>query len=457
MEKNRAYSVLELIGWGKYNFLLFIQCGLAWSTYDYWYESLAFIIEGIIDEWNISTLQAGTIGSFLQIGLFIGSFIWGYIAGKYGRMHAFKSTIIVVTIGSFLLTFSPNYYVISAALTIIGVGMAGEISLAGTVFYEFCPPSKRWYMTLMSLFLSFGSISAALVAFLVSLFNKTGFYNWRIIVGVGAVLEILSMIFRFFMHETPAFLITQNKQSAADNILNIVSLKNTGKTLDKIEYSSSLNPNEFTQEVEEEKTQEHEKIIDIMKKLFKPPLLKTTIFLGFVYMFASYSYSGYMSFMPEFLKEFSTSTSYFIIVIQQSAGIPAVVLGTYLVETRCGRKYTTLIFFILSGLSILVFTFTSSFWFILITSSIGFSFIYLAYASMFTIGPESFPTSVRSAGLGVIHVMSRVGGFLSPIIIGYLLELSSGVTLSLLSLCVTFSAAGAFMICLKETRGTKIG
>lgn len=76
---------------------------------------------------------------------------------------------------------------------------------------------------------------------------------------------------------------------------------------------------------------------------------------------------------------------------------------------------------------------------------------------MFTIGPESFPTSVRSAGLGFIHVMSRIGGMLSPIITGYFLELPSGVFLSLLSLCVTFSAAGAFMICLKETRGLKTG
>lgn len=28
MEKNYAYSVLELIGWGKFNAMVFIQCGL---------------------------------------------------------------------------------------------------------------------------------------------------------------------------------------------------------------------------------------------------------------------------------------------------------------------------------------------------------------------------------------------------------------------------------------------
>jgi hypothetical protein len=68
--------------------------------------------------------------------------------------------------------------------------------------------------------------------------------------------------------------------------------------------------------------------------------------------------------MPEFLGEFSTSTAYLIILIQQSCGIPGVILGTYLVETRCGRKYTTLIFFVMTGLLILVFSFTTSFWFV---------------------------------------------------------------------------------------------
>lgn len=84
------------------------------------------------------------------------------------------------------------------------------------------------------------------------------------------------------MHETPAFLITQNKEVAADDVLNIISLKNTGKLLGKNENSSSLNPNEFTQEVEETPKQV-EKITENVARLFKPPLLKVTIVLSLVF------------------------------------------------------------------------------------------------------------------------------------------------------------------------------
>jgi MFS family permease len=243
---------------------------------------MAFVVDGVIEEWDLSTLQAGVVGSFIQIGLLFGSVFWAWIGGKYGRMYAFKTCIIVVSAASILLTFSPNFYVVSTALTILGFGIAGELSLPSTVFYEFCPPSKRFYITLMTLFQGFGAILVSLIAYLVSLFNYTGIYNWRIIVAVGAVVGIISMIFRFFMHETPAFLITQNKQVAADDVLNIISLKNTGEVLGKNENSSSLNPNEFTQEVEET-PKEIENISENVARLFKPPLLKVTIVLSLVY------------------------------------------------------------------------------------------------------------------------------------------------------------------------------
>jgi MFS family permease len=186
----------------------------------------------------------------------------------------------VVFSSSILLVLSPNFYTVAGALTVLGFGMAGEITLAGTVFYEFCPPSKRYYMTLMSLFLVSGNIIETFIALMVSLFNNTGFYNWRVISAVGVVIEGCAMVSRFFMHETPAFLVSQNKQSAADEILNIICIKNTGKSLDRIENQASLNPNELTQE--DKPIRNKEKTTGKMMRVFKPPLLKTTSFLGLV-------------------------------------------------------------------------------------------------------------------------------------------------------------------------------
>ncbi|OMJ86071.1 hypothetical protein SteCoe_12509 [Stentor coeruleus] len=455
MEKNRAYTILEHIGWGKYNLFAFLHCGFAWGTFSFWFVSTAYVIQGATEEWDFNTFQAGIIGSFIPFGILFGSLSWGYIGDRYGRMYAFKPSAVIVSIGSLLLVFSPNFYLVAIALSLLGFGMAGELTLGGTVFCEFCPPSKRYYMTLLSLFISIGAIAVTLVALLVSLINTSKFYNWRIIVAIGVAIEICVMFFRFFMNETPAFLVSQNRQIEADRILNAISLKNTGKKIDKSDYSSSLNSDEIIIEKVDKKLIKSEE--SKPNKLFTPPLLKTTVVMGLVYMFAGYSYAGILYFMPEFLEEFSTSTGFAIILAQQCCGIPGVLLSAKLIETRLGRRFTILIFYSLSGLMILFLSFNTNFWFVLIISGAGYFFILIGLSAMFTIGPESFPTSIRSKALALMNVTTRIGGISSPIIIGYFLELSNGKFMGLLCLCVIYITAGVFALLLKETKGQQIG
>jgi hypothetical protein len=76
---------------------------------------------------------------------------------------------------------------------------------------------------------------------------------------------------------------------------------------------------------------------------------------------------------------------------------------------------------------------------------------------MFTIGPESFPTSVRSTGVAIINVFSRTGGIISPIVTGYFLELPNGKFYALLSICINYFLSGLCVLALKETRGNRIG
>lgn len=46
----------------------------------------------------------------------------------------------------------------------IGIGISGTIAGDGTVFMEFCPPSKRHYLTTLSVFSPGSACLGALVA-----------------------------------------------------------------------------------------------------------------------------------------------------------------------------------------------------------------------------------------------------------------------------------------------------
>lgn len=169
------------------------------------------------------------IASLYPLGLLIGSILWGVISDKYGRMHAFKNTILVAAISSIGLVFSPHCEIVAICLFFLAIGQAGEISLGGTVFLEFCPPSKRYYLTMMSLFLGLGAVSITLVGYLVVLMNSTNIHDWRYIIGFGSAVEVILLGLRFSMMETPAFCAGAGDYARAEKILNIISLRNTGK------------------------------------------------------------------------------------------------------------------------------------------------------------------------------------------------------------------------------------
>lgn len=277
-------------------------------------------------------------------------------------MYAFKNSITLCTLSSICLLFSPNYQVVALCLFLLGIGMAGEIAVGGTVFFEFCPPSKRFYLTLMSLFLCVGSTSIALIGFGITYLNTTSIKDWRIIIGFGVLFEIIALFFRFFMLETPVYSYSKGDFSKAERILNIISLKNNGKEflftdagmsksgIYELE-DSSINCANTESLLKKSKN-------SALKKFCKGKTIKTSFFLSTVfliqtYFFATFAYTGFIDFMPELLSDFSKSESYGIIAFQMLCGFPGVILGTYLVETRLGRKMTGVIFFIVGGLSCL--------------------------------------------------------------------------------------------------------
>ena len=81
-----------------------------------------------------------------------------------------------------------------------------------------------------------------------------------------------------------------------------------------------------------------------------------------------------------------------------------------------------------------------------------FFFIYAAYAAFFTIMAESFPTETRAIGQGIAGIAGRIGGIISPIITGYLLEYDNGFELCIGLYASCFTVAAAFILLLKETK-----
>lgn len=234
-------------------------------------------MQGAIEEWNISKFEAGILASLYQLGLLLGGYILGYISDKYGRKIAFKSTAIISAIASFVLLFSLHYYMVAICLTILGIGMAGELMLGGTAFYEFCPPSKRYFLTALSVYFCIGSTTTSLFAYIVAIINTSDIKNWRYIVAYGCIIEVVALILRMFMIETPAFLVSKQRFEEASDTLNLISLKNKGIKFNADSKSFQNNDLSINTMEEDSKIEKN-----FLAELFSKSLRKITLILCFV-------------------------------------------------------------------------------------------------------------------------------------------------------------------------------
>lgn len=83
---------------------------------------LSFILVFIIKDFGLTTAEAGNLTLATTIGMWIGSYIFGLLADKYGRTKILSFSIILFAVATFLMYFVDNYiqyclfYVLSLVL-----------------------------------------------------------------------------------------------------------------------------------------------------------------------------------------------------------------------------------------------------------------------------------------------------------------------------------------------------
>lgn len=187
---------------------------------------MTYTLEGIKEEWKISNLYLGVIASSFQVGILLGNITWGYFSDKKGRKTPYRLSSLLAFISSVILAFAVHPFMMILGLFSLGFSMAGEVNLTSTIICEFCPPSKRYVLTLLSLFFSLGAILASVIAFVVELLNESEIFSWRIIVGCLCVLQFGGLIGRMWIDETPVFLFESKKIKEAEETLNNIANHN---------------------------------------------------------------------------------------------------------------------------------------------------------------------------------------------------------------------------------------
>lgn len=210
---------IEQIGWGKYNNINFLVCGLSWNAVMLWGSTVSVTIKEAGNDWNLSSVEEGFLGTSQTLGLFSGAYFWGYIGNLKGRLKSLQIVSMLTWIFGLVYMLSVNYPMLSISIMGVGFCNGGSLVLGGTLYSESLPSSKNWTLVLLSICMVTGGIIAYASTIFVIIAGTHGISLWRWVVGIAVVLQIFYWLSSFTVLESPKFLVRKNCDKKAIQIL----------------------------------------------------------------------------------------------------------------------------------------------------------------------------------------------------------------------------------------------
>ena len=170
---------------------------------------------------SFSSAQSQIVQQIAVFGVFaagflmlpIGSVVFGSIADRIGRKSSMIFSIVLMSIGSFLIAFLPSKNVIGDAAIILllvarllqGFAVGGEYGIAAAYLSEVAPASKRGFYSSFQYFTLIGGQLLAIASigfmFLFISHEEMSAWGWRVLFFAGGMFSLFSLLIRSFMRD----------------------------------------------------------------------------------------------------------------------------------------------------------------------------------------------------------------------------------------------------------------
>jgi len=188
-----------------------------------WYAYSAFAIyfsTSFFPEGNPTVQLINTAGIFALGFLMrpLGGYIFGRVADRVGRKQSMTLSVLLMSLGSFLIALTPTYKTIGIIAPILlltarllqGLSVGGEYGVSATYLSEMATKNRRgFYSSFQYVTLIGGQLLALAIQLILQrvLLSETQLqeWGWRIPFVFGAILSIVALYLRKNLDETKAF------------------------------------------------------------------------------------------------------------------------------------------------------------------------------------------------------------------------------------------------------------
>lgn len=367
------------------------------------------VVPTLMEEWNISAVEAGLIGSYALFGMMFGAFIFGTLADKLGRKKVILICTFIFSLFMLLsgLTHNPDLFGLFRFIT--GLGLGGVFPNVIALISDYSPKDIRSRMvaTIMAGYAIGGIVAALLSIFFIPTFG------WQSVFIFGA----LPLVFLPFL-----------SKSLPDTVGSHLSRKEDSKVkaiLVKIDPFYKPSENEQLVMNPVKRTSSPITSLFVENRALSTIMFWITFFMSLIMIY------GLNTWLPKLMNEAGYplgSSLTFLLALNIGATVGSVLMGW--LADRWGAKKSIIMFYLIASITI---------------TSLGFAtniillYVLVALAGASTMGTQNltnayisqyYPASIRSTGLGWASGIGRIGGILGPTIGGYLLASSLGIQLN---------------------------
>ncbi|WP_419959713.1 MFS transporter [Psychrobacillus sp. BM2] len=375
------------------------------------------IVPIIMEEWSISPVEAGAIGSYGIFGMMLGAIFFGILADKFGRKNILILCVILFSIFTFLCAFAPGPLTFSTFRFIAGVGIGGVLPNVIAIMTDYAP--KHLHNTMVSIVMCAFSVGGILAGFVGIYFIPL--LGWKSVYWVAAIpLLIIPFMIKYF-HDSPAILLVKGR---IDELRYVLS-----KVNDKVSLTPEI---EFVTSTEIEKDPSSPVIA-----LFKNNRALGTVMIWIAFFMCLLMINGISIWLPNlmFSAGYALSSSLsFMIVLNIGAIIGTLILGG--LADKFGVKKVLVPMFIMAAVSLTLLGFKNNmivlYLLVLITGACTMGAQNISYAFV----SQYYPSLMRSTAIGFASGIGRIGGIIGPTFGGILVSLNLSTQMNFLSFAI---------------------
>jgi MFS transporter, putative metabolite:H+ symporter len=399
---------LDRLPFSRWHRNLFTLCflGVMFDACDFALFGMA--LPPVAREFGLNQAEAGLLATVGLIGAFLGALFWGTISDYIGRRTSFSATIGIFSLFTGLVAVSWNVASLSVFRFLSNFGLGGEVPVALTLTSEYSPSAIRGRMTgtMMSAFPLGLALAAALAYFIIPT------YGWRTVFFVGVIPAVLLFFVRMFMPESVRYLVSRGRVVEAEaTVTEIERQAAEGRPLPPVMPVAA--------------TGVEERGVTVFE-LLTPERRRRTILLWIVSFCFLWASNGIIFMLPQILVQrgFQLSQIFIFLFVQAIAAFVGYAACGFLID-RYGRRPVLFLYYFVGAFCHLWFAEASGIWIYFAIAAVGWVNPGV-YGSNGVYVSELYPTHLRATAVGWFFGIGRIGSFMAPAVVGFMLHWGYG-------------------------------